>query len=336
MVPSRLVLLITFFLTIQSCSDSSYDVDISEVAYKVEVKRLDRDLFQTQNKDGEWLAGINDKYGTFSSIYFEEIMRIGDAQNPMTAGLAGRFTDDPTWSQLQQIIERHFPNLEQESAELEVALKRYAIHFKVDSLPNIVAYNSGYNVGIYPSEAWLGIGLEWYCGNSHPIIEQLPPDVFPQYKLDKMLPEYLVPNALKGYVSFKFREMDASKNLLRRMVHAGKLQFITAKLLNMEDYARVLNFTESDYNWCTESAYDIWKFLLENDLFFNEDPMQINKLMNDGPFTPGMPVESPGGVGNWVGLQMVKEYMADHPEVTLRELMKMENDRVFLEYYKFK
>jgi len=336
MAPSRLVLLIIFFSTVQSCSDSSYDVDVSDIRYQAEVKRLDRDLFQTSSKDGEWLAGINDEYGAFSSIYFEEIMRIGDAQNPMTAGLANRFTEDPTWSKLQQIIEQKFPNLEKQSAEFEISLKRYAVHFKADSLPQIVAYNSGYNVGIYPSKRWLGIGLEWYCGNSHPIIEQLPPDVFPQYKLDKMLPKYMVPNAIKGYLYYQFREMDAEKNLLLRMVHAGKVHFITAKLLQTEDYARVLNYTEPDYEWCVEHAYDIWKFLLENDLFFNEDPMQINKLMNDGPFSPGMPTESPGGIGNWVGLQMVKEYMRNHPEVSLQDLVKMENERVFLEYYKFK
>jgi len=336
MVPSRLVLLIPILLVILSCSDSRYDADLSLVDYKADIQRLDKDLFEVQDKDAEWLKGINKKYGEFSSIYFAEIMRIGDADNPMTAGLANRFTQDPTWSQLQNIIVNKFPNLHSETIELELALKRYAVLFNKDSLPNLVAYNSGYNVGIYPSHQWLGIGLEWYCGNSHEIIDQLPPDVFPQYKLDKMIPEFMVPNAVKGFLYFEFRNRDVDKNLLTRMIHAGKISFITAKLLQTEDYARVLNYAENDYKWCKDSAYDIWKFLLENDLFYNEDPMQINKLMNDGPFTPGMPTESPGGVGNWVGLQMVNEYMLDHPKVSLSELINMENDRVFLEYYKFK
>jgi hypothetical protein len=311
-------------------------VDVSGVSYNLNIKRLDRDLFETSNKDEKWLQVFNEKYGSFSSIYFEEIMRIGNPENPMTAGLANRFTEDPTWAQLQGIIEQKFPDLNSESEELELALKRYSVHFNTRQLPEVVAYNSGYNVGIYPSEDWLGIGLEWYCGTDHAIIDQLPPDLFPQYKLDKMVPEFMVPNALKGYLYYEFNDQDFDKNLLSRMIHSGKVIFISAQLLQTDNYARVLNYSDADYQWCEESAYDIWKFLLENDLFFNEDPMQINKLMNDGPFTPGMPAESPGGVGNWVGLQMVKEFMKDKPEVGLKDLVEMKNDRIFLEYYKFK
>ncbi len=336
MVPSRLVLLFAISVIFQSCSDNRYDVDSSSVSYKLNLKRLDKDLFEKSDKDEKWLRGINDKYGDFSFIYFEEIMRIGNPENPMTAGLANRFTEDPVWSQLQGIVEQKFPDLKSESAELEIALKRYSVHFNTLELPEVVAYNSGYNVGIYPSEDWIGIGLEWYCGNDHPIIEKLPPDLFPQYKVDKMVPEFLVPNALKGFLYYQFNDDDSDKNLLSRMVHSGKVIFISAKLLQTEDYARILNFSNADYQWCEESAYDIWKLLLENDLFFNEDPMQINKLMNDGPFTPGMPAESPGGVGNWVGLQMVKEFMRNNSDVSLKDLAEMENDQIFLEYYKYK
>jgi len=336
MVPSRLVLLITFFLVFQSCSDKRYEVDVSEIPYSLNIKRLDRDLFETPNKNEIWLEGFNEKYGSFSSIYFEEIMRIGNPENPMTTGLANRFTEDPTWAQLQDIIEQRFPDLHSESAELELALKRYSVHFNTRQLPEVVAYNSGYNVGIYPSKDWLGIGLEWYCGNDHQIIDQLPPDLFPQYKLDKMVQKFMVPNALKGYLYYALNDENQDNTLLSRMVHNGKVAFISAQLLQTDDYARVLNYSDEDYKWCEDSAYDIWKFLLENDLFFNEDPMQINKLMNDGPFTPGMPSESPGGVGNWVGLQMVKEFMKKNSEISLKDLAEMQNDRIFLEYYKFK
>jgi len=336
MVPSRLVLLFVFLLIFPSCDDNRYDVNTTGVPYELSIKRLDKDLFGYAVKDEEWLNNFNEKYGSFSVIYFEEIMRIGNPENAMTAGLANRFTNDPTWAQLQNIIETTFPNLENVQTELEAALKRYSVHFSVDNLPEVVAYNSGYNVGIYPSDSWLGIGLEWYCGNDHEIIEQLPPDLFPKYKLDKMTPEYMVPNAIKGYLYYQFRNKKSDKNLLSRMVHSGKVLFISAQLLDTDDYSSVLNYTRTEYGWCEENAYDIWKFLLENDLFFIEEPMQINKIMNDGPFTPGMPADSPGGVGNWVGLQMVREFMDDNPNISLAELAATDNDKVFLEYYKFK
>ena len=82
------------------------------------------------------------------------------------------------------------------------------------------------------------------------------------------------------------------------------------------------------------NSIDVWKHLLENDLLFTTDVMQINKMVGDGPFTPGMPPESPGGVGNWLGLEMVSAFMEANDEVTLNQLMSMKNDREILKYYK--
>jgi hypothetical protein len=56
-------------------------------------------------------------------------------------------------------------------------------------------------------------------------------------------------------------------------------------------------------------------------------------MINDGPFTPGMPAESPGGVGNWLGLQMVEAYMNENDELTLQDLLGA-GDRQILEKYK--
>ena len=41
----------------------------------------------------------------------------------------------------------------------------------------------------------------------------------------------------------------------------------------------------------------------------------------DGPSATGMPPESPGNIGAWLGLQIVEAYMKQHPEKTLKELI---------------
>ena len=37
--------------------------------------------------------------------------------------------------------------------------------------------------------------------------------------------------------------------------------------------------------------------------------MEHKRHVNDGPMTNGMPQESPGNVGSWVGWQIVNQYM---------------------------
>lgn len=321
-------------IILSSCQNDRWDVDVSDLSYDQEILRLDQAVFELDVRSEEnTLLMLRDTYGEFLDIYLEEIMRVGPVDNPMTGPLLSQFTSDPNWRTLQNDIDKKHPNMDVESDNLGAALKRYSKHFNVDSLPKLVAYNSGFNVGVYPSSRWLGIGLEWYSGTELPILKQLPPEMFPQYKRDKMNPDYLCTNALKGWLMVKHQSQLNGEDMLSRIVYGGKILFVADKLLEVEE-ATLLNYSEAQLNWCKNHNIDVWKHLLENDLLFSLDVMQINKMVSDGPFTPGMPPESPGGVGNWLGLEMVSAFMDENDEVTLKQLMEMKNDREILKYYK--
>lgn len=331
----RIAALFTSVLLLNSCADSRYEADTSQVNYSLEIKRLDEAVFALDPNAGMGqMSALQSEYGEFLSAYFEDIMRIGPADNPMTPPLMAQFTQDPNWSALQKDIIRIHPDLTLESAQLEAAFKNYGYWFQTEELPDVAAYNSGFNVGIFPTDEWLGVGLEWYSGSDLPIINQLPPDMFPQYKRDKMQPEFLVPNALKGWLMVKHQDEVNGETLLNRLVYTGKIHFLAEKLLDNPSHEVLFNYSTKQVEWCNDMAFDIWKYFLENDLLFSEDLMQINKLVGDGPFTPGMPPESPGGVGNWVGYKMVSEFMERNEDVSLRQLFEMKNDQRILKYYK--
>lgn len=330
----RVLSIFFVLLVFQSCTDSRWQVDTSSVNYSGEIMRLDRELFSNRPINPEYLQSLTPKYGEFLNNYLTDIMRVGKVNNPMTAELFNRFLTDPTWIGLQEIIEKHYPDLDSESARLENAFKHYAILFKQKQLPQIVAYNSGFNVGIYPTHDYLGIGLEWYSGGDLDILDRLPPDLFPQYKRDKMKPEYLVPNALKGWLFVEHQSVKNGESLLNRMVFAGKILFTAHILLEELPDGELINYSDDQLQWCQNQEFQVWNYLLENDLLFSEEAREVEKMMNDGPFTPGMPPESPGGVGNWIGYQMVKAFMERNDKITLPELLHLKNDKVFLKAYK--
>lgn len=335
MIKPRCFILCFSIIAIAACTEQRFDADISAVQYEARFLRLDREVFAI---DAEAplprYNALKSAHPTAFGDYVEDIMRVGNVDNPMTASLLMRFTTEPNWRGLQEHVASTFPDLSQQEAELGRALKRYAVLFGKDDLPKLVAYNSGFNVGIYPADDWLGVGLEWYAGADNRFVKQLPPDLFPQYKRDKMQPEYLVPNALRGFVLYAHRDLADEESLLAELVFAGKAAYTTAALLELNDAQRVLNFSDAQMTWCRKNEYDIWKSLVERDLIFSEDLMEINKLMNDGPFTPGMPPESPGGVGKWIGYRMVKQYVDKNPDLSLPALMAEKDYRKILKAYK--
>jgi len=332
---SRLLLVLVSFILFKACGDSRWNVNTDRVEYSGEILRLDRAVFSLENDfSANDLMALKPKYGDFLNTYLTQIMQVGSPDNPMTANLFARFTNDPDWRNLQNIIEKEHPNLDAESAELENAFKRYAVLFQETELPKIVAYNSGFNVGIYPEKKYLGIGLEWYSGNDLEIFNRLPPDLFPQYKRDKMMPEFMAINALKGWLLVNYEDKLHGENLLNRMAFAGKIHYVASVLMEDVTDRELLNYTQQQIDWCEKKEYDVWKHLLENDLIFSVGAKEVSSLMNDGPFTPGMPPESPGGVGNYIGYKMIKSFMERNKEMSLMQLMKMENDRQFLNDYK--
>jgi len=327
-----LVALYSCFFILFACTSDRHSVDVSAVNYNAEFLRLDRAVFETPDHfDNREFAMLEKQFGTFLPVYFTSIMQMPPPDNPMLPDFLTRFTEDAIWQKLQTDIEMAYPDLAAQEEQLGNALKSYAVHFDEDSLPRLVAYNSGFNVGIYPSEQWLGVGLEWYLSPENDVVKKLPPDLFPQYKRDKMKPEYLAVNALKGYLFFKHQEL-SGEDMLANLVFNGKILYIAKVLMEVTD-ADLLNYTSPQLEWAEDSEYAIWTYLLENDLVFSTDLRQINKMMNDGPFTPGMPPESPGGVGNWLGLQMVEAFMEENDKLTLQELIKADKRRI-LEHYK--
>lgn len=332
---TRLFLVLISALVLGACSDSRWKADTDSISYDGTIHRLDEAVFNSGKPiPADSLVALRGEYGDFLDAYLVDIMRVGPADNPMTAELFNRFLTDPTWQQLQKVIEEKHPNMNSESDRLETAFKRFGWFFGESRLPKLIAYNSGFNVGIYPTDQYLGMGLEWYSGGDLKILNRLPPDLFPQYKRDKMAPRFLVPNALKGWLMVRFSEAQNGEDLLARMVFAGKILYTAKVLLGNEKDADLLNYSPQQMEWCHNQEYQIWKYILENDLLFSNESKKVEKMMTDGPFTPGMPQESPGGVGNWIGFQMVSNYMDNHKDTTLPQLMELENDRVFLNDYK--
>jgi len=60
-------------------------------------------------------------------------------------------------------------------------------------------------------------------------------------------------------------------------------------------------------------------------LLYSQNIQEINSYINPGAFTPGLPQESPGELGKWLGYKMVSDYYSEN-EITLQSLLKQEND----------
>lgn len=273
-------------------------------------------------------------YGEFYRTYIEDILQGAPLEDPRLAMVLTRFTTDPDWMSVQRAADSVLGDLEPQRQDFEVAFKRLKVLFSDSLTPRIVAFNSGFNYGIFPTDSVLGVGVEWFIGKDHPVIGYLAPESFPQYVKDRMRPEMLVPSAVKGWLLVHYTRDIRAEDLLTNLVETGKVLFLLDALLPGTDPALKFAFSKEQLAWCEAHEYDIWKDLVAKDELYSKKLEDIGRWMNDGPFTNGLPRESPGHLGEWLGYRMVKAYMEDNPDLSIPQLLALDDPRVILKTYK--
>ena len=104
-----------------------------------------------------------------------------------------------------------------------------------------------------------------------------------------------------------------------------------AILPNKSDAIKI-GYTEAELNWCETNEVNIWEILINEKLLYSKDQKKIAQFTTNGPFTKGLPEESPSMVGVWIGWQMVRDYVED-TGVSIVDLLAETNHRKILKSY---
>ena len=101
------------------------------------------------------------------------------------------------------------------------------------------------------------------------------------------------------------------------------------------DMERKFRYTSEQMDWVEKNEASIWQYFIEEDLLFSKKESKFRSFINYAPFAKGMPKESPGRVGYYIGYRMVVEYMKNN-NIDLKDLILLTDSRKFLQQSKYK
>lgn len=278
------------------------------------------------------LARLYKQYPAFMPIYFEQIMNYGpysDTNRLLFEEVRAMLRSKDIHG-LQDTINRHFPDLSWLEQQLRNGFRYLKYYFPTYPVPRVVTFYSGLNNfgAITIDTSILGIGLDMFLGENYPFYLQVS-DPYPQYMLHQFAPAYIVPDCFKAIQQQMFPPAQEG-TLLDMMVQAGKqLYFLDAVLPDAPDSVKI-GFTQKQLDWCKQNERMIWQYFIQNNLLYVRDMQQVMHYVGPGPSTQGMPREAPGNIGSWVGWQIVRKYMNDHPQISLPQLMQMHDAQQLL------
>ena len=234
--------------------------------------------------------------------------------------LAGGLPQLATNAALQQLgreTAAAFPDSAALTKELGELFRRVHHYFPDFRVPPTATYVSGFlNKDIYVNDSLLVLSLDWFVGPK----ASKRPDL-PQYMLRRYNPTGLLP-MLAQNVSSKYNRHELTANtVLDAMVHAGKSLYFASQVLPCVPDSLLMGYTGRELAGLEDNEARVWGHFLEKNLLYATTPFLLQKYVGERPNVPEIDKTCPGRVGQWVGLQIVRKYVAEHPEVSLARLM---------------
>lgn len=226
-----------------------------------------------------------------------------------------------------------FGDLEDLTSEFELAfsyLKHYYPEFKAPQIKTMIT-------GFGSSEMYVGeneviIGLEYYLGKN---ARYRPPGV-PQYILPRYDKSYIVPAVILLYADQYLNEDTNDHTMLADMIYYGKKYYFAKQMMPCASDSVLVWYSGEQLTDVEENKDAIWFHFLNNELLYETNHLTKQKYMDERPSVAEIGSKCPGRIGSWVGLDIIRAYMVNNPDISLQELMANSNAKDILIKSKYK
>ncbi|SES18022.1 gliding motility lipoprotein GldB [Pedobacter rhizosphaerae] len=332
----QIYLIFLFAIAFISCKQSKRP-DVSNINVDIKIERFDQELAKARQNDlAQVDLNLNQKYGLFYDDYIHKMIGSPNYSNQQVLEILFK---DKAYADLTHDVDSVYPNLKTQEAGLTETFKYIKYYYPKARIPRMISFVSGFAYQMPVGDQYLGIGLDMFLGKDSKFYKAIIQSV-PLYLSRRFTPEYIVPRVTETYAHEElFPEPDENKSLLAKMVFQGKILYFLDQVLpeHTPDSIKI-GYTSDQLQWAQNFEGNIWAYFLENNFLYETDYQKIQVFLSEGPFTPGLGEnrESAPKLGVWTGWQMVKKYMAEHPEVTLQQLMADHDAQKILNQSRYK
>ena len=201
----------------------------------------------------------------------------------------------------------------------------YKDYFPKDtfSIITYIDHDFDYRYPVVYAKEKLFVALHMFLGHNHSFYHFLPDYI--RFMQDTTF----FPITTFATLAGKHITPTPTNNLLEAMIFSAKpLLFVEKMLPGLDDYKLLRCYSEK-MDWCKNNEKLIWEYMVENEYLFSSNSELIDGFISLAPFSSfGLEIDtnSPGGVGTWLGLQILRSYEKAH-KVSLLEILR-DNDYI--------
>ena len=322
---------IVFYLSYYSSSNSPLNSKETPTSIKFEyisIKKL--------NQDKPSVYDIHQNYPKITPELLEYSYGISlNNYSLLRVGLK-EFGEQGYVKKIEEELSKRNTSLKAHQIRMQRAFNRLNGTFENLEIPDEIVFansNFSFNASCYLNS--IIVGLERYIGGNHPIIkETLNPKDFPEWIKNGMNERFMDRDVISAWVSTHlFKETNGYH--ITEMIRWGKVHVITEMCLRIDNKDispdEVLRWSKEQYDWAVKNEKKFYKYLMDENLLFDSNEKNRAYLLNNGPYTIGLPDESPDRMGQFLGYQIVRNYVLDQ-NIALDELPNLKYNTILKSY----
>ncbi len=323
----RYILILLGIIVFFSCNRNPLKIDVSDINVNIQLKRLEKDLFETADDKFKQTGWLNEKHGEFFDIFTYRMIQIGGSEDSLFGSYLNAFKKDTFIVGVYNESMKLYDDLAWLEKDLSEAFKHYNYYFPQKNIPEIYTCVSGFNQSVVTAENTIGISLDKFLGADCEYYAGL---MLPVYKRRSMHKDKILSDVMLGWAYTEFGYNDSIDNLLGEMIYHGKIMYFMDAMLPEHPDSLKIGYTAKQLDFCKANEVGFWTFFVERKLLFSTELHVKRRYIKDAPYTADFSADSPGRTGIWMGWQIVRSYMKKHPEITLEALMDNDNYQAIL------
>jgi gliding motility-associated lipoprotein GldB len=319
----------TSIIILLVCGCSPTAPDVSKVNVIISVRRFDQEFFSVKSQQD--LNKLKSNYGTFYEIYTNRIIQPSIRPDSSELSSVQAFRNDKDIKKIYQETQTQWNDFSVYQSSIKKALQYYRYYFPNKIIPEVIPYFFGFNYAVIATDSAVCIALDQYLGKDYMYYNHLPDYI--RYRKEK---QFMIPDLLRGWAMTEFEGPQPRKDLLDELIFQGKTMYLLSHLLPQTQDSVLMGYTSKQMKFCEDSEWNIWTFFVEKKLLYSTNPKDISNYTGEAPFSAGMPDDSPGRTGVWLGWKIVEAYMKNNKNMTLEKLMDEHDYRKILNKSNYK
>lgn len=285
--------------------------EVSKIALDLEIERFDKIFAEAGEDDLPELKNVFPFL--FSKRYHDSIWI--------------KRMNDTLQIQLLEEIDNILGSLSEENVDIELFYKHLKFHKKTFNVPRVITVGNyvDYKNKVVVTDSIVLIDLANYLGSNHEFYQGI------QEYIRKNFESSQITSDLAAIYAEKELMQPSRPSFLDDMIAEGKKLYFKDIMLPTTADTDKIGFTQAELDWAKANEANIWSYFIERELLYQTDAKLTLRFISPAPFSKfGLELdnESPGGIGRYIGWQIVRAY-AENNDDDWETIMRMTPETLF-------